>query len=421
MPPVRRNYLSIVQDGKVRLENNSPVNNFNAQGTSKGFIDIIGLELERFYNSLEGVSTAIDPTRAVGLDLDKLGYLVGELRDSAVTASDYSKTNFRFYLDTRLNWTITNLIKRNYSQEEQNDLVNKEFVILDSDNDPSTLVIPQGTVVQTFDGSVSYTTTEDAHLSGNNGAGYVGIIATSAGPISNVQTNVLVSHLLANVPELRRISQFIKCSNRYPIQNGKYSLSDEEFRYRISTARSAIRSNELSIRRSVLSVPGIRDALFEKNKFGNGTVNIIVDGDSPLLSDGLIGAVKEKVQQELSYGDVIYVSKPEYLGVELDFAIRTDPIANSDSNILRSQARAAIIQYINDLPIGGEIIWNEIITAVLSIEGIVDFIPRIFKYGEYDSFNKINKKQIILRFINQRAMYNQKWYTDSGLIQCCSI
>lgn len=415
---IRRNYLNIVQDGRTRLEQNTPVNNFNAQGISKAFLDILGVEMERYYNSLEYVYRAIDPTRATGSDLDKLGYLVGETRDDVITASDYSTTNFYFYIDPRINMALAPMIKRSYTFEERSTLVSRGFLINDSNGEPQYLVIPKDTIVQNFDGTVSYTTINAVNVA--NEDAYVGVISTSSGPAGNVQTNSLVAHTLAQIPELRKISQYIKCSNRYPITNGKYSLTDEEFRYRIATARSAIRANELSIRRAALSVPGVRDILFEKNKYGNGTVNIIVDGVSPLTSQGLIDAVKEKIQQELSYGDTVYVDRPEYLGVEVDIGIVTK-LGVTDELGIRQQAKSAIIQYINDLPIGGEIVWNQIIDVVMDVEGIEDIVPRVFKYGDYDIFNKINRNQIILRFQNQKANYTEKWYTDSGLVNCCVV
>lgn len=415
---MRRNYLNIVQDGRTRLEQNSPVNNFNAQGISKAFLDVMGIELEKYYNSLEYVYRAIDPTKATGSDLDKIGYLVGETRLGATTASDYSNTNFYFYIDPRINMGLAPMIKRSYTYEERNILVTNGYLVNDANGEPIYIIIPKDTVVQNFDGTVAYTTINSVNLT--NDDSYIGVVSTSSGPGGNVQTNSLVAHTLQQIPELRKISQYIKCSNRFPIQNGKYSLTDEEFRYRIATSRSSIKANELSIRRSALSVPGVRDILFEKNKYGNGTVSIIVDGISPLTSQGLIDTVKEKVQQELSYGDTLYVDRPAYLGVELDVGLLTK-IGIVDELSTRQAAKSAIIQYINDLPIGGEIIWNRIVDVVMSVDGIEDIIPKTFKYGEYDIFNKINRNQVILRFQNQRADYTEKWYTDSGLVQCCVV
>jgi uncharacterized phage protein gp47/JayE len=414
----RRNYLNIVEDGRTRLEQNSPVNNFNPQGISKAFLYILGVEMERYYDSLEYIYKAIDPTKATGTDLDKIGYLVGESRTNSITPSDYSTTNFYFYIDPRINMKISSIIKRNYTYEERSTLVSKGFLVNDNNGEPQTIIIPKDTVIQNFDGSVSYTTINSVNL--EDADSYVGVIATNTGPTFNIQTNTLVSHTLQQIPELRKISQFIKCSNRFPIQNGRYSLNDEEFRYKISTARSAIRANELSIRRAALSIPGIRDILFEKNKYGNGTVSIIVDGISPLTSQGLIDAVKEKIQQDLSYGDIVFVDRPSYIGIELDIGIITK-IGVTDDLSVRQQVRSSIIQYINDLPIGGEIIWNQIIDVVMDVEGVEDMIPKIFKYGEYDIFNKINRNQVILRFQNQRADYTEKFYTDSGLVSVCIV
>ena len=415
--PVRRSYLNVYQDGRKRLEQNTTVNNFNGPGTVKGLLDIMSVEMEKLYDALEYVYRSIDPTRAAGADLDKIGYLVGESRTSSVTAGDSTNTNFRFYIDPRLNWNLNTMVNRNYVVEERNTLESAGFITR-SGGTVTSLIIPQGTIVRSSDGGITYTTIEDA-IMGDTGEVFVGIIASSSGPDYNVDTNALVSHRLIDYPELRKLGNFIKCTNRFPIQNGKYTLTDEEFRYNISTSRSAIRTNELSIRRAALSVPGVRDILFEKNKYGNGTVNIIIDGVSPLISEGLIKSVKEKIQQELSYGDVIFVNRPTYLGVELGFNIVTEPGATNE-DYLRNEARSAAIQYINDIPIGGEIIWNQLVSTILDIDGIQDVIPNLFKIGEYNIFYKINQKQIVLRFINQKATFNQKFYTDTGLITCCS-
>jgi uncharacterized phage protein gp47/JayE len=415
---IRRNYLQIVQDGKTRLEKNSPVNNFNSQGLSKALLDVLGVEVERQYNTLEYIYNAVDPTKAVGSDLEKIGFMVGESRNDAVTATDSSVTNFYFFIDQRINTSLSNLIKNNYNAEERNTLINKGYLIVDANNNITSLKIPKDHIIFNINKSISYATINDVNLTDEDS--YVGIIATSTGPQNNVQTNSLVYHSIQQIPELRKISQYIKCTNRFPIQTGSNSMTDADYRYKIATSRSAIRANELSIRRAALSVPGIRDILFEKNKYGNGTVNIVVDGISPLISQGLIDTVKERIQLELSYGDTVFVEKPEYLGVEINIGIILEP-GTSDELSVRQQVRNNIIQYINDLPIGGEIIWNKIIDLSFNVEGVRDVVPKIFKYGEYDALNKMNRNQIILRFHNQKADLLSKWYTDLGMCGVCII
>lgn len=415
--PVRRNYSSVYLDGRTRIQNNTPVNNFNPQGIAKAFLDILGLEIERVNDNIEYIYRAIDPTRAVGRDLDRIGFLVGEQRLGSRRASDFSETNFHFYIDRKIDWSINQLINELYTSSEKTILDNNGYITLAADGTVESLEIPAGTIVSNSNQSISYTTVNPVSLTGASDA-YVAVTAVGAGPGYNVQSNSLITHSLFQIPELRKISRYIKCLNTYPIQNGTYTQTDEEFRYNITTARAALPANELAIRRTALSVPGVRDMLFEKNKFGAGTVHILVDGVSPIVSNGLISAVKQSVQNNASYGDIIFVSAPEYLGVELNFSIRTE-LTVTDPLTLRNQARNAVISYINNLAIGGEIIWNRIVSEVLDIEGIIDFIPNYFKYGKYDTLNKINKEQIILNFINQRARYNEKWYTDTGLVSAC--
>lgn len=412
----RRNYLEVYQDGKTRLQNSSPINNFNTTGVTKGFLDILAVEMEKLYDNQEFLHGAFDPSRAIGASLDKIAFLVGKNRSISLAASDYSDTNFYFYLDSRLNWTVRDLFNRNYSQDEV-DQLEQEGIIVVTNGTIISFKIPAGTIIANANQSITYTTINDLNVQSQDPT-YVGVVATSVGPSSNVESNVLISHGIHNTPQLRKIANFIRCSNRYPIQNGRYSLGDDQLRYLISTANNAKPTNELNIRTAALSIPGTRDVMFERNKYGNGTVSLVIDGISPLLSQGLLDAIRERTQQQASFGDTIFTSAPEYVGIELNFNIVVEPTI-SDTLSLRNSARNSIINYVNDLPIGGEIVWNQLITEVFKVTGIKDFVPNYFKLGEYDSFNKINKNQQVLRFTNQKANMSEKFYCDSSLCTAC--
>jgi len=412
--PTRRNYSSIYYDGKTRLQSYTPVSNFNAQGVTKGYLDIIAIELERLYDMGDYIYKSVDPTRSVGRDLDSMGFLVGVNRDDGNYAADYTTTNFYFYIDQKLNWTATQLLNQFYSVAEINSLINAGWVATKTGG--YTIQIPMGTLVTNPDGSINYTTLTNVTL--DSGPAYVGIISNATGTNNNVDTNVLISNGLSRVPELRKIAAYIKNTNSFPIQNGSYQLTDDQYRYKITTKGSSFQGNELAVRTAALAVPGIRDILYEKNKFGSGTAHIIVDAISPLASEGLMLAVKQATQAITAYGDMIFVDRPDYRGAEISFNIVTDPTIQDPLSLV-GVARTAIIQYINNLPIGGQIIWNRIVDLVMNIGGIVDFVPNYFKIGSYDITNKVNTQQIVLRFTNQQAEYTQKFYTDTGLICGC--
>mgnify|MGYP001188635700 CR=1 FL=1 len=415
--PISRTYLEVYRDGQRRLRNNTPVTNFNQQSLSKAFLDIMSVEVEKIYSDIDFIYSSLDPTRASGSDLDKLGLLVGVKRNEATVAVDETDTNFYFYIDLKVDWNIQKLIYSLYSEQEI-DLLESNGYVVKTNGYVSRLILPRGIVISNYDNTITYTTIDEITFDADDTSKYVGIIATGTGPEYNVISNILINHNISTIPELIKLASMIKCTNTFPIQNGSYSMTDDEYRYNISIAKSALNSNELSIRKSALEIPGIRDILFEKNKFGNGTINIIVDGVSPLISDGLLLAVKENVQKNMAFGDVLFVSSPEYIGIELNFNIELE-LGITDSLSIRNQARNTVIQYINNLTIGGEIIWNQLVANVLEIDGIKDFIPVYFKCGKYDPVNKINKEQIILRFVNQTAKYNEKFYCDAGMITTC--
>ena len=112
-----------------------------------------------------------------------------------------------------------------------------------------------------------------------------------------------------------------------------------------------------------------------------------------------------------------FVYSPEYRGVEFSFQLMIEVGYNIDS--LQNDVRTKIINYINNIPIGGTIIWNQIVSIIVNTDGVKDFMTDYFKIGEYDAFNKINKKQKVLRTINQRSYDTEKFYTDKGLCKIC--
>ena len=145
--PIRRTYLDIKVDGKTRLTNGTPVNEFGPTSIAGAFLDMVATESDQLYNEIEYVHRALDPTRNFGTELDNLGYLMGVSRDSAYTALDDSDTNFYFYLDPRTNRTpgqlINNLYPSNHPMRQK--LYDAGFI--DSVISPQTIKIPANTYV----------------------------------------------------------------------------------------------------------------------------------------------------------------------------------------------------------------------------------------------------------------------------------
>jgi len=415
--PLRRTYIDIKVDGKNRLTNATPLNEFGATSIAGSFLDIIASESDRIYSDIEYLHRSLDPTRNYGIELDNLGYLLGIKRNAAYTALDDSLTNFNFYIDKRTNMTAAQLINNLYPG---NNVMRQRLAqagFIDNANNPTKITLPRGIQIFNPNKSILYTTLNPTIISNNTPNAYTGVIASATGAFSNVQSHVLVKHDLANEFLLRDIAKFILCTNNFPIQTGNNGMTDADYRYKITTAPQARNTNELTIRQTILAIPGIRNVYFQRGKYGYGTYSVIIEGTSPLVSEGLLNLVQQRINN-LDGNDAAFIYAPEYRGIEMSFNIFVE--IGFDADQVRENARDAIINYINNIPVGGTIIWNDVITLLGNITGIQDFIVDYFKIGEYNPFQKLNKKQIVLRTINQRSYDNQKFYTDRGLIKICT-
>lgn len=413
--PTKKSYLDIYTDGKNRIKNNTPVTNFGPTGIVNNLLHAHALEVEDIYNTIERLYTAFDPTKAVGSDLDILGYLVGTTRKSPTIPADYSTTNFFFYLDPGVSSVSSLFNSLSLSLDTMTQLY--DYGYIDSVLAPTQINIPTAVTVSTKDESIIYKTMAPITMTNDSREVYVPVIGTLEGPYQNVEANQLIAHTLVSNAILSQVARYILCSNRYPITSGKSSLSDNEFRYNISVNSKNKMDNEVAVRQAALSVPGVRNILFERGRFGNGSINLIVEGISPLVSDGLVEVIRQRVQNLITGSEKVFVSKPIYRGMEIKFDLFVG--IGSDVNSIKEQARNAIISYINDIPLGGNFIYNQFIENVMAIAGVNDVIVNYIKIGEYDAFNKYITNQVVVNNTNQKTLYNQKFYTDSGLISVC--
>jgi hypothetical protein len=78
------------------------------------------------------------------------------------------------------------------------------------------------------------------------------------------------------------------------------------------------------------------------------------------------------------------------------------------------------MDYINNLGLGGEVVINEIIQRVMSLDdNIIDMNIAEFGYGFYGRQNGEITSYIPLRTMNQMADYNQQWFTNANMCNIC--
>ena len=77
--------------------------------------------------------------------------------------------------------------------------------------------------------------------------------------------------------------------------------------------------------------------------------NLIIEGISPIVSEGLLAIIRERLSTLSPSSETVFVHRPEYLGIELKLDIITS--LTSDLNSLKESVRTDLIEHINNIPI----------------------------------------------------------------------
>ncbi len=355
-------YKSIIQD----VIENTPITNMGESSTTRAITESIARRFAELYGSMDAYINSAFISTATGEFLDNIGDLYGVTRHESMRA--YSgEDNFRFYIDPATGYTVTDLIN----------IANANGAAI------STIVISQGTTIST--GDVSYTTTSPATLS--NSGTYVPIIATGTGKEFNVGPGGLINNNVAsNQMAIFSIARYILCTNDEAIDTGVDYESDRNYRSRIYAGRlSAANANEVSVRNAALSVPGVSDVILTKYPEGIGTYSIVVMSEYPIASTPLLNAVNEAVSQVAALGSRAIVTTPEYLAVELKVKLHfRATVEAEEQDTVKSSVRVALIDYTNNIGVGGTWVVNEVVQRVMGVsDGIMDMEQQWFRVYRY--------------------------------------
>jgi len=411
IPIVTRTYDQIYQDVIVYLNKNTPVNVNNSTSTTRLIAEMISRVLANFYEDNADALNAPYISTAQGLHLDKIGELFGLERGEFMRAEAVGQNNMKFYIAEEVNSTVTDLIK----------LVPAGIKAANPTTFPSasSIVVKLGTTVSTSDGR-TYLTSDNVTLSDASTSGYTGIIASDTGEDNNVGEGELTSHNLDEVqPELATILDYIRCTNEQPVTNGRNTETDDDFRLRIvKRAIAAANANRDAVRSAALEVPGVSDVILLPRTYGNGTYTVFVQSTAPVIENGTLSAVQAAVDNIKSFGERGYVSAPEYLGVMINIDLDLKP--NAVESTIINDATEALVDYINNIEIGGTIYITEIIERVKAVsDNVRDMEISQFGYGTYNRDTGVLEDHVHLRTANQKADWDQKWFTKNSFCAVC--
>lgn len=336
--PLIKTLNDMNMDSLRYLSQNTDISYLSQGGIARALVEATNLEINRLQSFINTNLSNAFLSSAVGIYLDLFGEMLGipRLRDrhSAVTAEEKI---IRFYV------TSGTLGAR-----------------LVSSSDPSTAIIPSNTIIQNSVGSTSYVVTETVVFPVNARQVYVSAIAQDSGEYFNVGANQLTVHNLSD--------QSIKVTNDVTISNGSNLEPDNEYRFRLAGAMTAkFGSNSTAIQLAAVAQPGVSQVEIIQFARGAGTFDVLLVPQGNRLSKAVLDATKRAVDKVVAFGISSKIKEPEYVPVKIAVQLLfKDGTTEGSKIVARDAAQRSILSYIASIPLGGELIVNQIRANILN-------------------------------------------------------
>ena len=350
MPINRRTASELRASARKILEAGGKITHFSPTGVVSSLIEIASTHLQEFYDTLEFHNAMSNLSTASGLYLDIIGEDRGVSRTQPLTSSvSFEERNIRFYSKDGSS-PIFNLLTNN--------------------------VIASGSQITNSDGTITYTVSRAFQPDRVQTEIFVSAIASSVGEANNVGRNVLISHALGKTT--------VGVTNDKPISSGLNVESDSNYRFRIAGALDkAAGATENSLRLIGLIFPEVQNIIFRRFADGVGTYEaLIVPVGNEISSDRLL-AIRDLLNTNTAFGTRVIVRTPDRLGVELVFQLVMIPRSTeAQKSVARGDARTAVLRYIEQRPIGGVFVLNQVISTILdSNPQIFDTKILVYRFG----------------------------------------
>lgn len=340
----KKSFFDMVQDGLKYLSKNTPVTYFSDGSIAKALVETNCLEISRLQDYVATSFQNAFLSSATGVYLDMWGETLGlpRLKERRATAL-VEDGAVRFYI---LNGTLGSKLPH--------------------PTNPGLGLIPAGTIVSNLTDSVNYLTTEDVTFPVNSKSVYVSVSASGTGVGSNVGVNQLVVHNLNNTE--------VKVINDTAITTGRDVESDEEYRYRLTRAMtSRYGSNLAAIEVASILSPGVSRAEILQYARGAGTFDVLLIPQGNRVTTTTKENTRRALEQVSAYGISFQVREPEYVPIKITLQLSyIKGVTEAEKIVLSNEVESSILGYLAEIPLGGELIINQIRAASLVNSKIKD-------------------------------------------------
>lgn len=217
------------------------------------------------------------------------------------------------------------------------------------------LTIPAGTRVATQDLSLVYQTTQTADLTDLSVS--VPVIAVDPGAAGNVAP-ATVTRLVDPLSGITTVS------NPEAITGGTDAEPDETLRHRVVSYAPSTKATRYSIAAALTGLDGVQNVSLVED-LSNCTITITVTGGN----DAEITATIEDTRPA---GIQVLWHRPTPVAIDATATVSLVPSA--DPPAVQAEVENAVTTYLNILPIGEDVVYSDLVRAVLSVEGVDDIL-----------------------------------------------
>jgi len=266
-------------------------------------------------------------------------------------------------------------------QENNYDFPRKEgtkaitTVIFSRAGTAGNVTIPVGTRVGTATDLKFITLAEGVISGGSSDSGAIAVEATVVGVAYNVSSSSIVV-LVDTIDGVTTVNNANASAGGIDIE----SVYDYKKRFQVYIEGLG-KCNNAGLRSGVLSVEGVTSASIVEHIPPVGNVNAHVyidDGSATGVSTEMVDIAQAVIDGDgtvvspgyRASGVNVIVDKPSIVTQNIVFSI--DVLAGVDSDQINADLNTAVVQYLNNLGVGADIVYNELVSAVMSVFGVTD-------------------------------------------------
>jgi uncharacterized phage protein gp47/JayE len=348
----KKEYFKMVNDAIEYLVKNTDITFLTDGSMAKAFVETNCLEVSRLQDYVSEVFKNAFINTATGFHLDLWGETLGLPRITGRRASaNIEDGAVRFYVTSgTLGTRLPNPINSTQG------------------------IIQAGTRIYNTTRSISYTVLNDVAFPKNAKTVSVPVIASDNGSEYNVGANQLTLHNLD--------TNDVYVINDLAISSGADIESDQEYRFRLSRAMSSrFGNNPAAIEVASMVSPGVASSKLMQYSRGAGTYDVLLVPRGNKLTPSAIAQTNRALEQVTSYGISFKVREPEYVPIRIALQIiYKTGVASGKKQTISAQVQSSVLAYIGTIPMGGELVINQLRSVVMSVDTDINDIKILELY-----------------------------------------